>query len=345
VVTPLGALAGDKTAKPEDHVIHFKGELPCDKEGNPLKGIHLGSEKKLLAEGVEVDHRFSNKPATGYADYYEKVTAYVRIISSHAEAIDPSFKATTFKVIESPDPDIVFNYLDANSSRAEIEAVSAKFQHLIIAIIGLGGTGSYVFDFTAKTPVREIHIFDGDHFLSHNAFRAPGAASLEILRQQPKKVRYLYDVYSKMHKYIVVHEYHLTSSTLEELSGMNFVFICIDDGDSKKAIIQKLTEAGIPFVDVGIGVQAVDGLLTGSVRVTTGTPAKTDHIAARISFSDGIDDEYDKNVQIAELNALNAALAVIKWKKLFGFYHDLGKEHHSVYEININQIANDEIVP
>jgi hypothetical protein len=35
-----------------------------------------------------------------------------------------------------------------------------------------------VLDFTAKTHVKEIHLFDGDTFFQHNAFRAPGAANL-----------------------------------------------------------------------------------------------------------------------------------------------------------------------
>jgi hypothetical protein len=37
---------------------------------------------------------------------------------------------------------------------------------------------------------------------------------------------------------------------------------------------------------------------------------------------------------------LNAALAVIKWKKLCGFYVDLDGEHHSVYEIDGNFVHN-----
>jgi hypothetical protein len=78
-------------------------------------------------------------------------------------------------------------------------------------------------------------------------------------------------------------------------------------------------------------------------RITCVSPEKHDHIEARISFSDPEDNIYDKNVQIAEMNALNAALAVIKWKKRFGFCHDLEKEHHSTYEINVNKIVNDEI--
>ena len=53
--------------------------------------------------------------------------------------------------------------------------------------MGLGGTGSYVLDLVAKTPVWEIHLFDGDAFLQHNAFRSPGAPSLDELEAQPPK--------------------------------------------------------------------------------------------------------------------------------------------------------------
>ena len=63
--------------------------------------------------------------------------------------------------------------------------------------------------------------------------------------------------------------------------------------------------------------------LFGLIRVTTGDNGNVDHIDAkgRISYRDIEDeDEYHQNIQIAELNALNAALAVIKWKKLMGFY-------------------------
>lgn len=344
LVSPLGDLAGDRTAKPKDHVIHFSGEHPCDKEGNLIKGIQHASGRKTLAEGIDVDHSFSNKPASGYTDYYEKVTTYVKIIEAHAQSMDSSVTAKTFKVIESNEPDIVFHYFDTNSSRAEIETISEKLKDLKIAIIGLGGTGSYVLDFVAKTPVKEIHLFDNDYFHSHNAFRSPGAASLDRLREQPKKVAYLHDIYSCLHKYITPHEYHITTSTLDELAAMSFVFICIDKGDIRKSIIQKLTASVIPFVDVGIGINVIDGMLTGSVRTTTATPQKNYHIGKLISFSDGGNDDYDKNVQIAEINALNAALAVIKWKKLFGFYHDLGKEHHTVYDINVNKLINNETI-
>jgi len=342
LVSPLGGMAGDKTTRPQDHVIHFAGNHPCDKDGNLIKGIQHSTAKKTLAEGVEVDHSFSNKPEGGYADYYEKVTTYVKIIEAHAQSIDSSVSAKTFQVIESDDSDTPFHYFDTNSSRAEIEAISAKLKNLKIAIIGLGGTGSYVLDFVAKTPVKEIHLFDEDGFLSHNAFRSPGAASLEALRTQPKKVAYLHGIYSQMRKDVIPHEYHLAEPTLNELAGMSFVFICIDESEAKKLIVEKLVALNIPFADVGMGINVIDGLLAGSARVTTVTPERKEHAGKRISFSDGKNDDYDQNVQIAELNALNAALAVIKWKKLFGFYHDLGKEYHATYDISVNKIMNDE---
>ncbi len=345
LVSPLGDLAGDRTAKPQDHVIHFIGEHPCDKEGNIITGIQHSSGRKTLAEGVEVDHSFSNKPTNGYGDYYEKITTYIKIISSHAESIDRNVTARTFKVVECVDSDSVFNYIDANSSRAEIETISSKLKNLKIAIVGLGGTGSYVLDFVSKTPVKEIHIFDNDTFLSHNAFRAPGAASIDILKKSLKKVHYLHTIYSQMHKFITPHEYSITTATLDKLLEMNFVFICIDDGESKRSIIQKLMEVKIPFVDVGIGISEVDGSLTGSIRVTAANAEKFDHIEKRIPFANNGKNDYSKNIQIAEINALNAVLAVIKWKKFFGFYHDLEKEHHSVYDINVNKIINDEIIP
>ncbi len=52
--------------------------------------------------------------------------------------------------------------------------------------------------------------------------------------------------------------------------------------------------------------------------------------------------EYASNIQIAELNALNACLAVIKWKQLSGFYQDLEHEHHLTYSTNCALLDTDE---
>jgi hypothetical protein len=54
------------------------------------------------------------------------------------------------------------------------------------------------------------------------------------------------------------------------------------------------------------------------------------------------DDEYRQNIQIAELNTLNAALAVIRWKKHLGFYVDLEHEFSSTYTIDGNILINED---
>jgi len=340
-------LSAERTSRPKDHVIHFIGEHPCDRDGSLIQAIRLSSGNQILDAnlGITVNHSFSNKPKDGFNDYHEKVTSYIRVISAQAESIDGSVTAKTFKPIESKDTDSVFKYLDTNSSRAKINTISSKLDNHKIAIIGLGGTGSYVLDFVAKTPVLEIHLFDQDLFLQHNAFRAPGAASLEQLEAQPKKVDYLHGIYSNMRVNIIPHAYHLAATNADELLGMNFVFVCIDDGTSKKVIFEKLVAAGISFCDVGMGVEVEGDALTGIIRTTTITATKHDHIANKISFANKADNAYAQNIQIAELNALNAALAVIKWKKLIGFYHDLGKEHDAAYLINTNNIINDDTGP
>ena len=338
-------LTGDVTTTPSTHVAMFAGEHPCDREGHELEKIKHRSRRKEICDGLLIDHSFSSKPVDGYKDYYEKMTTYVALISSHAEALDSSVTARTRRVIESDDPDSPFNYIDTASSRAGITVVSSKIELDKIAIVGLGGTGSYILDMVAKTPVREVHVFDGDNFLQHNAFRSPGAPSLEELKAIPKKVHHHAGRYKPMRDGIITHDFHIDESNVGELEGMNFVFLSVDKGEVKRPIIEKLEELNIPFVDVGMGIELVNDQLLGVVRVTTSTPEKQDHVRdkKRIDLSSGnADGVYSQNIQIAELNALNAVLAIIKWKKLFGFYLDLEREHFSTYTLDGNLIINED---
>ena len=111
-------------------------------------------------------------------------------LAGPAEVLKPGISPRTFRAPEDEE-NSVFNYTETASDRVGIGALTVLLAYERVAIIGLGGTGSYVLDFVAKTPVREIRIIDGDEFLQHNAFRAPGAPSLDELREAPKKVDYL----------------------------------------------------------------------------------------------------------------------------------------------------------
>jgi len=339
-------LAGEQTGRPDTHVGYFSGEHPCNEDGSEIAKIKHGSNAHSLAEGVPVNHSFSAKPkpADAYPDYYKQVTTYVAIISGPAQRIDSTLTAKTFPVIvPDDDSDEPFNYTDTASSRAEIVEVTNKLASKKIAVLGLGGTGSYVLDLVAKTPVKEIHLYDGDTFYQHNAFRSPSASSIDELGIRQPKTTYFKNLYGRMHRGIVDHSVYLDAGNVEELRGMDFVFVCLDKNSPKKLIVEKLEEFHIPFTDVGMGIQLDNCALGGIVRVTTSTPQKRDHFRSRVSFDDTPGDEdYNRNIQIADLNALNAALAVIKWKKFFGFYRDLKSEHHSQFSIDTSLLLNED---
>jgi hypothetical protein len=336
-------LAGDVTIRPSTHVIMFAGGIPCDKHGAALDEIIKGKTRKKITDELTTDCSFSSKPPEGYHDYYEKVTRYVAMLEGHAQAIDPTATARTWRVVPNSDPDSPFHYLDTASSRAGITAVSRKLVHNNVAIVGLGGTGSYVLDLIAKTPINKIHLFDGDKLGQHNAFRAPGAPSLDELKAIPFKVDYFAGIYGKMHRGIVPHPFHITSDTIAELRGMDFAFICADAGKGKPTIIECLETEGVSFVDTGMGLGLDGDTLHGVLTVTTSTEGKREHFRKRVSFAgDGQENIYAQNIQVADLNALNAALAVIKWKKLCSFYADFRHEHFAHYTIEGNSMASED---
>jgi len=218
---------------------------------------------------------------------------------------------------------------------------------LKIGIIGLGGTGSYILDFVSKNLVKEIHLFDNDTFDTHNAFRAPSAPSIEKLTERPTKVAYFKSIYSNMHKNIYEHKQFVDATNIDEIYCLDFVFISIDNGESKKVIIDNLLEKNIPFVDVGLGIRVHDNKLDGIIRTTSFDGNRKEHIDKTISFKNRDDEDYVSNIQIAELNAFNAVMAIFKWKKHFGVYNDEINELHSVYQISANMLVkrfhNDEV--
>lgn len=338
-------LNGDIANKPDTHQIRFAGQRPCTSEGHPIEALSLAEEVVRFSDKLSSRFHFSNKPTRGhYLDYHEKVQTYAAILSGHAATIDTFATPKTHRVVEPEADYSPFNYLDTASARADISMITNKLAVEKLAIVGLGGTGSYVLDFLAKTPAKEIHLFDGDKFSSHNAFRAPGAASKDELHQQSLKVEYFRAIYSKLHRGIVAHGEHIDSDNVEQLRDMTCVFLCIDAGPGKKLVVEKLEELGIPFIDTGMGLYVTNETIGGILRVTVSDKDSRAIARARLSFAEGDgDNEYDKNIQIADLNALNAILAVIRWKKMREFYFDFTREHYNSYTIGTGRLLNEDI--
>jgi len=332
-------VSGDQIVSSTDHRLWFAGTVPCDEQGKPL--VIATAEQRFVTDELQASFMLSSKPAAGYTDQYDKVTAYVRIVSHPAQALDESMTATPGGAWQEVEDGLPFVYRDTASTRAGLADLNRAYRGLRIVIVGLGGSGSYVLDQVAKTPVAEIVLIDGDLFDNHNAFRAPGAASLEQLRARPTKAAYYAELYGHMHTAITAVPDYLSEENLSLLDGADFVFVAMDDAEAKQPIVAHLTTLGVPLIDVGMGVEEIDGRLSGLLRTLFVPAGTTLEQAMRHIPKPAVErDDYNRNIQVADLNALNGVLAVLRWKRHLGYYADGTEETLSTYSIYTNEVSN-----
>lgn len=322
--------------KQTDHQIFFAGSIPYGMNGEPIPNLGGGETQFPLNEGCKdftVQRTFSNKPRSGaFPDFFAKIESYVTIISGPAIELHGA-NPYTHRVVMDSVSDSVFRFHDTLTSRAEITDLAANFRDDIIAVIGLGGTGSYLLDFIVKTPVREIRAFDVDPYHVHNAFRSPGRLDpAELGKSKAEVYRGRYDNFRQG---LVVEPKFIDATCPDDLNGVTFAFVCVDNGSSRAGIFDLLLEKKIPFIDVGMGLNRKKGAINGMVRATYfsaehGQETREKNFA---ELSDHPDDIYRTNIQIGELNAFNAALAVIMFKQLRGFYFANPSYYHLLFEI------------
>ena len=331
----------------EDHQVFFAGSVPYEMQDGQIRNLGGGETHLTLSEAcsdVVVQRSFSNKPAVGkFQDFFEKIESYVAIISGPAIEM---YKVTpyTFLMVKksAADPDPIFRFPDTLSSRAEIIDLGMKLQDDIIAVIGLGGTGSYLLDFLVKTPVREIRAFDNDPFYIHNAFRSPGKLSPREFRK-PKSEVYK-GRYKNFRDGLSFFPKSIDATCNSDLNGVTFAFVCVDKGSSRSGIFDLLISKNIPFIDVGMGLVRKEGVLNGLVRTTYFPAHRAQEVRDKkvVEESDNRDDIYKSNIQISELNALNACMAVIKYKQIRGFYFEEVPFYNLAYEIGDMKIVGED---
>lgn len=213
-------------------------------------------------------------------------------------------------------------------ARAALGPVQDRVRSQRIAIIGLGGTGAYVLDLVAKTPVKEIHLLDLDEVDWHNFMRAPGAPTAEEIEScrkgRPRKVAYYHSKYASLREGVHPHAIRVDDPLMfaEFLSAhpIDYAFVCIDqltDGESSRqdAVYNALSEAAVPFIDSGVSISLKDHKVAGAVSTSayaSGSEAWRDSIPnARVQG----DVPGYRNVQLPEVNALAASLAVMEWRR------------------------------
>ena len=330
----------------DDHQVYFAGGHPYQLDGTPVANLGGGASTIQLAGGctdVVVERSFSNKPkaAGRYADFYEKIDTYVGLIS--APAIE-RFGVSPFTFRASEDEEQQqgpFKFRDTLTSRAQIGDLAGLFDNDVVAVIGLGGTGAYLLDGLVKTPVAEVRGFDGDEYHVHNTFRSPGRVDeAELGRSKADVYRERYDNYR--HRLRIEARY-VDETSADAFKGVTFAFVCVDKGSARGAIFELLISLGIPFIDVGMGLNRKHGPLNGQLRVTHYSVEDGARMRDRgfAELADTPGDFYRANIQIVELNAMNACLALIRFKQIRGFYLEERPIDHLLFGIGDLELVGD----
>ena len=292
-------------------------------DGNPIEN-YIGGDGKTwsnisIRKGSQDSPEDDASPRDVIHRYAKQIVGAVLAAGNHEPA-----------AIAAQGPFKIPNTFEA---RAGIGWVQDRIRDQRIAIVGLGGTGAYVLDLLAKTPVSEIHLLDADDVDWHNFMRAPGAPTEDEIASRHagpfRKVDYYHSKYGSLREGIHAHAVRVDSSTMfaEFLSAypVDYAFVCIDqqkDSDSPRqdVVYAALSEAGVPFIDSGVSI-TLDNCTVGGA-VTTGAYA-----AGSLAWQDGVpnarvhgDLPGYRNVQLPEVNALAASLAVMEWRRRTGQY-------------------------
>lgn len=332
-------IVDENNVQVDDHQIYFSGSHPYELNGQPIANFGGGQMTiALRSTDIKVERSFSNKPTIKgkYADHFEKIENYVALISGPAMEKYPEATPLTYAQYESIG-DSIFKISDTLTSRAQILDLTASFNDEVIAIIGLGGTGAYILDFMVKTPVRQIRGFDFDKYYVHNAFRSPGSLRTEDLGKSKAEV--YQSRYENFRNGLHLEAKFILADSEDELADITFAFVCVDKGESRAKIHDLLIKLGIPFIDVGMGLNREGDVITGMIRTTYFSTDDARAVSEKklAPLADYPDDVYKANIQISELNALNASMAVIKYKQIRGFYKDANKYYNMLFDISDNR--------
>lgn len=340
--SPVDLSAEGVIDPPTNHQAWFRGGRPHDQSGRPLR-LGGGADKVAVSAAFEAQTSFSYKlkddqgQLRAYNSFEEKVLTYLDTITG--PAMSKFRHATPLRAIETKaaEQGTPLRLPDTLSARYHMNDLSKLLVGKRAAIVGLGGTGAYILDFLARTHLAEIALFDDDKVHVHTLFRWPGVFSDAIGKL---KVSALWVQYGQWHANIRPVPERVSTDNIEQLGEFDFVFIAVDHGPSRILIVDWLTARGIPFADCGMGLNRAPTGLNGVVRVT-GTQRDAFEETANTMFLPGGDPEggeYRKQAQIGELNALNAAFAVMLFKQHFGIYYRLDTASSIILETSTFEI-------
>ncbi len=317
------------TGKPDNrvggaiHAVRITIDEECDgriyhANGSPIESYIDGDKKTWLDISIR----------KGSQDSPEEDESASDLIHRYVKQIVGAVSAAGYSETASLSKQVPFNIPNTFEARAAIGQIQDRIRNQRIAIIGLGGTGAYILDLVAKTPVVEIHLLDSDNINWHNFMRAPGAPTAEEIescrKKFPHKVDYYHSKYASLRDGVYPHPIRVDSPSVfgEFLLAhpIDYAFVCIDqlsDSDSPRqdVVYCALSEAAIPFIDSGVSITLDDHIVRGVVTTSAYAGGSMDwKDAIPNARVEGNVPGY-RNVQLPEVNALAASLAVMEWRR------------------------------
>lgn len=339
--SPLNLLGAEIGPPKENHQAWWRGSRPHDQTKRELR-LGGGEAKVTIAPDFITDYSFSfklqdNGVNRDYHSFEEKTQTYLDAITAPARAAFPEATPLRGIQIKAAAQGSPLRFPDTMSSRYHMNDISFLLRGKKVAIIGLGGTGAYILDFIARTHVELIALFDDDKVHVHTIFRFPGFIPDAI---GSLKVDALSRQYGQWHSAIEAVPERITDANIERLATFDFVFVAVDDGPARRYIVDWLSTKEIPFVDCGMGLTRSVVGLSGFVRITgIDRKAFDDNVGtARLPAENAKDDEYRKQAQITELNAMNAAMAVARFKQHFGLLDRLDEARSYIFDSALLEI-------
>ena len=318
-----------ETGKPDNrvggdvHAVRITTDGECDgrvyyADGTPIEN-YVGGDGKTWSN-ISIKRGAQGRPEPDETSH-DLLHRYAKHIVGAVSAAGYSEPAA----LAMPDPFHIPNTFEA---RAAIAPIQDRIRGQRIAIIGLGGTGAYLLDLISKTPLSEIHLLDSDRVDWHTLKRAPGAPTVEeielVLAGSLLKVDYYHSKYTAFRDGIHPHRIRVDSKSKfdEFLSAypVDFAFVCVDqltEGDSARqdALYGALSEAEVPFIDSGVSITVKDRAVTGAVTTSFYEAGSTAWKGAIPNAKVEGDAPGYRNVQLPEVNALAASLAVMEWRR------------------------------
>ena len=230
----------------------------------------------------------------------------------------------------------IFKFPIAGEDARDIQLWRDRARGQQIGIVGLGGVGLWILDLMSKTDVRELKIWDGDKIEGRNLVRAPGWASQDAIGKN--KADYFGEQYGRIRTGISIRgQYWHSDNPDDTFDGLDFVFVAVDKTETRTALCERLEDNGIPFIDVGMGIERQEERVRGSCQVFF-SGEEPGRWRIGIPTAEGAGEQDYHALQLADLGALNAALAVGIWRRHIGQYEEEKKDWLVRYRIENNDL-------